>query len=67
MGFFKRIGRQVEQFKQTATKAAEEDATYRCRDCDARFHTQHNRCSECDSESIVSMATVEGASDPSAE
>jgi uncharacterized OB-fold protein len=59
MGLFKRIGRQVEQFKQTATEAAETDATYQCRDCDARFHTQHDRCAECNSESIVSLATEE--------
>ena len=67
MGFFKRIGRQVEQFKQTATEAAEKDATSRCQDCDARFHTQHDRCPECDSQSIVSTTTGEGASDSSVE
>lgn len=67
MGFFKRIGRQVEQFKQTAAETAEKDATCRCRDCDARFHTLHDRCPECDSQSIVPTTTGEEASDPSAE
>lgn len=59
MGFFKRVGRQVEQFKQTATETAEKSAPYRCQDCDAHVHTRLDQCPECDSRSIVSLATEE--------
>ncbi|WP_435345944.1 hypothetical protein [Haloarchaeobius sp. HRN-SO-5] len=54
MGFFSKVGRQVEQFKQTATEVAKEDATYQCQACEARFHAQHDQCPECDAQSIVS-------------
>lgn len=52
MGLFNRLGREVEQFKQTAKNAAEEDAEYRCRACDARFTTRHDRCPECGAETV---------------
>lgn len=52
MGLFNRLGREVEQFKQTAKDAAEEDATYRCRACDARFTTPVDRCQECGAETV---------------
>ena len=56
MSFFKRVGRQVEKFKQTATETAQKDATYQCQACDARFNTQHDQCPECETRSIVSTA-----------
>ncbi len=59
MGFFRRVGRQVEQFKQTATETAEEKANYRCEACDACFYSQHDQCPECGAESIVSTAGEE--------
>ncbi|MFC6835532.1 hypothetical protein [Halomarina ordinaria] len=59
MGLFKRLGRQVEQFKQTATETAEGDADYRCRACDARYHVQHDRCPECGTEDVVATAPGE--------
>lgn len=52
MGLFNRLGREVEQFKQTAKSAAEEDAEYRCRACDARFTTHHEQCPECGAETV---------------
>ncbi|MFC6733737.1 hypothetical protein [Haladaptatus sp. DYSN1] len=52
MGFFKRAGRTVEEFKQTATQAAEEDADYECRACGARFHTDHDQCPECGAQQV---------------
>lgn len=52
MGIFNRLGREVEQFKQTAKNAAEEDAEYRCRACDARFTAQNDRCPECGAKEI---------------
>lgn len=57
MSFFKRVGRQVEQFKQTAKGAAEEDADYRCQTCDARFHSHHDHCPECGAENVVSVTS----------
>lgn len=47
MGFFNELGRQVEQFKRTATNAAAGRAAYRCRACDERFESQHDQCPEC--------------------
>ncbi len=55
MGFFKRVGRQVEQFKQTATDTAAKESDYQCEACEARFHTMHEQCPECGGESIVSI------------
>lgn len=54
MGIFNELGRQVEQFKQSVEKTADENATYRCRECDARFYTQHDQCPECGSTSVES-------------
>ncbi|MFC7007364.1 hypothetical protein [Halalkalicoccus salilacus] len=52
MGIFNRLGREVEQFKQTAKNAAAEDAEYRCRACDARFTAQNDRCPECGAKEV---------------
>ncbi|MDL5363476.1 hypothetical protein [Halalkalicoccus sp. NIPERK01] len=59
MGLFKRIGRQVERVKRTATETAQEDTNYRCQACDARFHIHHDQCPECEARSIVSTSTGE--------
>lgn len=59
MGFFTKVGRQVEQFKQTAKKTAEENADYRCRACDARFNTSGNQCPECGAKKVVPTRTEE--------
>ncbi len=59
MGFFKRIGRQVEQFKQTAKEVAEEDADYQCQACDARFHTNHDQCPKCGAQKVAPTTTEE--------
>lgn len=56
MGLFRKVGRQVEQFKRTATETAKEDAGYRCRACDARFNTHDDQCPECGTTEIVSTA-----------
>lgn len=53
MGFFKKVGRQVERFKRTATETAEEDASYRCRACDARFDAHDGRCPDCGATEVV--------------
>jgi rRNA maturation endonuclease Nob1 len=57
MGFFNRVGRTVEEFKRTATEVAEEQADYRCRTCESRFHTDHDECPDC------GAATVEARPD----
>lgn len=59
MGIFRKVGRQVEQFKRTATEAAEEDADYRCRACDARFDAHEGRCPECGATEVVSVGDGE--------
>lgn len=52
MGLFERLGRQVEQFKQTATQAAAESANYECRACGERLHSPHDECPECGAEAV---------------
>ena len=64
MGLFRRFGREVEQFKQTATEAAEEeaapeDADYQCRACDARLNAGHDECPECGAEEVTPTDTEE--------
>lgn len=50
MGLFKDVGRRVEQFKQAARDAAEEEATHRCTACGERFYTAQETCPECGGE-----------------
>ena len=59
MGFFKRAGRHVEQFTQTAKEVAEENAEYQCRACGARFHTHHDQCPECGAQKVALTTTEE--------
>ncbi|MEF8824742.1 MAG: hypothetical protein V5A27_00105 [Halapricum sp.] len=59
MNFFKRVGRQVEEFKQTATEAAEEDAVYQCQACDERFNAKRDQCPECETQTIALTAEQE--------
>lgn len=59
MGFFKEIGRQVEQFKQTAKKSAEVDATLRCQVCDTRLNARHDECPECGATNLTQTSTEE--------
>lgn len=53
MGLFNDLGRRVERFKQSAVEAAEAEADYECRACEARFHTDREECSECGSPEVV--------------
>ncbi|ADJ14343.1 hypothetical protein [Halalkalicoccus jeotgali] len=59
MGIFRKVGRQVEQFKRTATETAKENADYRCRECDARFDVHDGRCPECGAPEVVSVGDEE--------
>ncbi len=59
MGIFNRLGREVEQFKQTAVESAEERYDYRCEECDARFTTNHDYCPDCGAEAVVETAETE--------
>ena len=47
MGFFQEVGRQVEQFKQTASKTAEEEVTLQCGACGMQLNPGHHECPEC--------------------
>jgi len=53
MGIFNRLGREVEEFKQSAQQAAEERHDYRCTACDARFSTEYEACPDCGAEAVV--------------
>jgi len=59
MGFFNKLGREVEQFKQNATEVAEESADYQCQACDARFHTEYDVCPECGEQEVSEQTTSE--------
>ena len=47
MGLFETFGRKVEEFKQEAESASQEEATHRCTACESRFHTDYDECPEC--------------------
>ncbi|UIP00415.1 hypothetical protein Hbl1158_03355 [Halobaculum sp. CBA1158] len=59
MGLFERIGRQVEQFKQTAKAEAERNAEYRCQACGERFEVDRDECPECGAEAVVARTDEE--------
>lgn len=52
MGLFNRLGREVEQFKQSAKQAADGGHDYRCEVCDARFSTEYTECPDCGAEAV---------------
>ncbi|QLG28455.1 hypothetical protein HUG10_13250 [Halorarum halophilum] len=58
MGLFRKLGKEVEQFKRTATEAAAEDGAYRCEACEAEFAAEYDQCPECGAETVV-PTTVE--------
>lgn len=47
MGFFNKLGRQVESFKRTAEEAAESDTVYECQACESEFVSEHEECLDC--------------------
>lgn len=55
MGLFRKLGKQVEQFKQDAKSAADQDAEYECAACGERFHSPQDVCPECGSDEIVAI------------
>ncbi|MFC6974916.1 hypothetical protein ACFQL1_09860 [Halomicroarcula sp. GCM10025709] len=63
MGLFNKIGRNVEQFKQTATDAANEQADYECRACGSRLHTDHEECPECGANEVYPVDDSESEDD----
>jgi rRNA maturation endonuclease Nob1 len=53
MGFFNKLGRQVESFKRTAEEAAESDTVYECRACEEQFVSEHEECLDCGGELVA--------------
>ncbi|MFB6140136.1 MAG: hypothetical protein ABEJ26_06850 [Halosimplex sp.] len=53
MGLFNRLGREVEEFRQTAKQSARESHDYRCEACEARFSVDSETCPECGSDDVV--------------
>lgn len=51
MGIFRRIGRNVEEFKQEAQRAAEAD--YRCTACDELLDADADACPACGEDAVV--------------
>ena len=59
MGLFNRLGREIEQFSQSAKAAAAETEKYYCDDCGARFHTDYEECPECGSPDVTALSEDE--------
>ncbi|MFB6218264.1 MAG: hypothetical protein ABEH77_03635 [Halobacteriaceae archaeon] len=61
MGLFREAGRRIEQFKQAAEAAAEEDADYHCEDCGEAVFTEvtPESCPECGADALVANETAE--------
>ena len=59
MGIFNTLGRQIEQFKQTAKNAADETAEYQCQACEARFHTEYDECPDCGANEVTPLSSRE--------
>ncbi|NHN46583.1 hypothetical protein G9464_03090 [Halostella sp. JP-L12] len=59
MGLFERVGRQVEQFRQTAKETAAENARYQCRECGARFNAHEGQCPECGADEVTTAQPEE--------
>ena len=66
MGLFRKLGKQVEQFKQDAKSAADEGAEYECAACGERFHAPQDVCTECGSNDIVAI-TAEADETPNSD
>ena len=56
MGLFNRLGREIEQFRQDAKKAAAETEEYECEDCGARFQAEYEECPECGAEEVTKLS-----------
>lgn len=65
MGLFERLGREVEEFRQTARRTAAESADYRCRACGERLHTDHEQCPECGADHVAPAESDEAGGDGS--
>ena len=52
MGIFENLGRKVEQFKQQASDAADEEASHVCGDCGELIYGYREQCPECGSEDV---------------
>lgn len=59
MGIFNELGRKVEEFKQTAENAANENETSKCPACDEQFDSTHEQCPECGEQMVGSTGTTE--------
>ena len=56
VSLFEDFGRTVERVKQSVT---EPDATYRCRECDATFGTDHDHCPDCGAAAVTRVTESE--------
>lgn len=59
MGFFRKAGRQVEQFKKSVKESADETEPYRCEACDARFDGDRDTCPECGATDVTPTRTTD--------
>ena len=59
MGLFNRLGREVEEFVQTAKEAADETETDRCDACETAFDSRHEECPECGEPAVTPVSADE--------
>ena len=56
MSLFRDLGKKVEEFKQASDAAADEQASYECRDCGERFFADREACPECGGSDVVELS-----------
>lgn len=57
MGLFNELGRQVEEFKQTAKNVTKNSETVQCSACSETVDSTHEHCPECGEEMGGSTGT----------
>lgn len=57
MGLFNRLGRKVEELKQEAESASQDEATHQCEHCETLLYTDYPECPECGEEAVVALET----------
>lgn len=55
MGFFNKLGKKAERFKQQAVAASESEASHGCVNCETPLFSDHEECPECGEDAVVAL------------
>jgi len=61
MGIFENLGRKVEEFKQQAEEASQQQAVAECADCGESVYTEREDCPACGSDDLVATDSSDAA------